>query len=134
MSVYDGDSPEFLREAIQNHRKAKNHKEEIAILHGISQLACQPEFKQSNSFRPLLELMDSQPTALVPETKISQNVWIGAEHPVNGLINCSVVKASYSSANSSIGNVALIGPMRMAYSTAMAAVNSVANHLQRLLN
>ena len=46
----------------------------------------------------------------------------------------SVVQASFKTSNNGIGQVALIGPMRMAYPTAIAAVKSVANHLERLLS
>ena len=86
------------------------------------------------NFRPLLELMDSQPAAVVPMSQNQQiGVWIGAEHPNDALIDCAVVRASYRSANNGIGHVALVGPMRMAYSTAMAAVRRVADHLDRVL-
>jgi heat-inducible transcriptional repressor len=45
-----------------------------------------------------------------------------------------VVQASYRTADGARGEVALIGPMRMAYATARAAVQSVATILQRLLS
>ncbi len=128
-------SGSFLKEAIQNHKQAPTNTEEIVITRGISQLASQPEFKESNSFRPFLELMDSQPSAVVPKlTKSSNSVWIGAEHPESALKHFSVVQAAYKSSTNGIGHVALIGPMRMAYSTAIAAVTHVAKHLERLLN
>jgi heat-inducible transcriptional repressor len=45
-----------------------------------------------------------------------------------------VVQASYGTADGSRGQVALVGPMRMAYATARSAVHSVASILQRLLS
>ena len=42
-----------------------------------------------------------------------------------------MVQANYCNANGNQGQVALIGPMRMAYATARAAVQSVAQLLQR---
>jgi heat-inducible transcriptional repressor len=44
-----------------------------------------------------------------------------------------VVQADYRSGDGGIGQVALVGPMRMAYATALAAVSSVAQVLERLL-
>ncbi len=125
-----------LREAIESHSHAKVNYEAGAIFHGMSRLVAQPEFSNSDSFRPLLELMDSQPAAAVPlrlGNDQQESVWIGAEHPNAALENCSVVQASYRSSNQSFGQVALIGPMRMAYSTAIAAVATVAKHLDRVL-
>ena len=45
-----------------------------------------------------------------------------------------MVQATYRSAGDGVGQVALVGPMRMAYATALAAVQSVARTLDRLLN
>ena len=61
-------------------------------------------------------------------------IWICSEHPQRALVDCAVVQANYRSADGGQGSVALVGPMRMAYATARAAVQSVANILQRLLS
>jgi heat-inducible transcriptional repressor len=45
-----------------------------------------------------------------------------------------VVQASYRTGHGGLGQVALVGPMRMAYATARAAVQSVASILERLLS
>ena len=127
-------SGSVLREAIHSHRQLNVKVEGRAVFHGLSRLMAQPEFSESSSFRPLLELMDSEPTALAPVGgEMLSGVLIGAEHPHRALVNCSVVHATYRSSNEGIGQVALVGPMRMAYSTAMAAVRSVAHHLERIL-
>ena len=47
---------------------------------------------------------------------------------------CAVVQAPYRAKGGAEGRVALIGPMRMAYATAQAAVRSVAARLERLLS
>ncbi len=128
-------SGSILKEAIETHERSISIPNANAVFHGISRLAAQPEFSESSSFRPILDLMDSQPAAVVPEGINSiGGVWIGAEHPHGALAECSVVQASYRSANEGIGQVVLVGPMRMVYSTAMAAVNSVAQHLNRILS
>ncbi len=125
----------LLREALQSHSQSMSALENGALFHGMSHLIAQPEFKESNSLRPLLELMDSQPAAVVPmDLKQRAAVWIGAEHPNDALVDCAVVQASYRSSSDGIGQVALVGPMRMAYATAMAAVRSVADHLDRVLS
>jgi len=124
-----------LREAIQSHQHSISTLETGAVFHGMSRLVAQPEFSQSNSLRPLLELMDSRPAALVPfgQDRLD-GVWIGAEHPHEALIDCAVVQASFKSSNEGVGHVALVGPMHMAYSTAIAVVRSVADHLDKVLS
>ncbi len=128
-------SGSIIKDAINSHNKSKSIPEEAAIFHGISRLAAQPEFSDIKMFQPILNLMDTHPTAVVPNDANQQgSVWIGKEHPQNQLSNCSVVKASYKSSNEGIGHVALIGPMRMGYATAMSSVKSVAKHLERILS
>ena len=124
-----------LRDAIQSHQQLQTPKEATALVHGVSRLIAQPEFSQSAHVRPLLELMDEQPAALVPGDRYPHGgVWIGEEHPKTALHHCSVVQAPYRSKGHGIGQVALVGPMRMAYATALAAVQSVARSLERLLS
>ena len=82
-----------------------------------------------------MEIIDSEPAALVPLGSSNPNgIWIGAEHPNTALSDFSVVGAPYRSSSDGVGHVVLVGPIRMAYSTAMAAVKSVAKHLERLLS
>ena len=128
-------SGSVLREAIESHNKLRAKAEVGAVSHGMSRLLAQPEFSDSKRFQPLLELMDIKPEALVPNHESQFGIaWIGDEHPNRALVDCSVVQASYKTANDGIGQVALVGPMRMAYSTAMSAVTLVANHLDRILS
>ena len=103
------------------------------MVHGLSRLIAEPEFQTSSELRPLLELIDEQPGALVHSSE-QPKVWIGSEHPQSALQACSVVQAPYRCGSEGCGQVALVGPMRMAYATARAAVQRVARHLDLLLN
>ena len=103
------------------------------VVHGLSRLMAEPEFHTSHQLRPLLELIDEQPGALVHASDQPQ-VWIGSEHPEQALQACSVVQAPYRCGGEGRGQVALVGPMRMAYATARAAVERVARHLEILLS
>ena len=103
------------------------------VVHGLSRLMAEPEFHTSHQLRPLLELIDEQPGALVHASDQPQ-VWIGNEHPERALQACSVVQAPYRCGGEGRGQVALVGPMRMAYATARAAVERVARHLELLLS
>ena len=102
---------------------------------GLGGLLRQPEFERSESLRPLLELVECKPQRVLQPEQVRAlgGVWIGAEHPDQALHQCAVVQANYRSGDGSIGQVALVGPMRMAYATALAAVRSVAQVLERLL-
>ena len=125
-----------LRRALDGHNRRRNRSAEGALTMGLAGLLAQPEFSQTASLRPLLQLVEQRPHELLsPQELLAPGgVWIDAEHPDPGLNGCAVVQASYRAKGGAEGRVALIGPMRMAYATAQAAVRSVAAKLERLLS
>lgn len=125
----------LLRRALERHRRARSNESESALALGLGGLMGQPEFSRTASLRPLLQLVEEQPQQLLQPKGLSAmgGVWIGAEHPHRALEHCAVVQASYSTSEGSGGQVAVVGPMRMAYATARAAVRTVATSLSRLL-
>jgi heat-inducible transcriptional repressor len=128
-------SGNLLRQALDSHRRARGTDLEGALALGLGGLMSQPEFSRTASLRPLLQLVEEKPQQLLqPDGLLAHSgIWIGAEHPHKALEHCAVVQASYGTREGGEGHVALVGPMRMAYATARAAVGTVAASLNRLL-
>ena len=122
-------SGSLLRQALESHQEARHRPRGGALTTGLAGLLSQPEFSQTASLKPLVELVEGAPQTLFQRG----GIWIGAEHPNAALRDCAVVQADYRTGDGGQGQVALIGPMRMAYATAHAAVRSVAGVLERLL-
>ena len=120
----------LLQNALQTTAAASDQP---LVVHGLSRLIAEPEFQATSDIRPLLELIDEHPGAVVRDSDRSC-VLIGEEHPHQALQSCSVVQAPYRCGNDGVGQVALLGPMRMAYATARAAVQGVARHLDLVLS
>jgi heat-inducible transcriptional repressor len=119
-----------LRQGLASHRQLPaGGPGQVAAASGLARLLGQPDFGQAASLQPLVELVEDNPGQLLQRG----GIWIGAEHPHQALHACALVQADYRSGDGGIGQVALIGPMRMAYATARAAVRSVAGALERLL-
>ncbi len=62
-----------------------------------------------------------------------QTVSIGAEHGVASLAECSLVVAPYEVDDEVVGTIGVLGPTRMNYPQALAAVAVVSQHLSRQL-
>jgi heat-inducible transcriptional repressor len=132
----------LLRQALESHEQQRRGEAEAMVAAGLGGLLAQPEFRSSSSLLPLVQLVEQRPRQLLGPTpapldagvSLSEAIWIGHEHPQPALGECAVVQASYRCGDGAQGEVALIGPMRMAYATARAAVQSVATILQRLLS
>jgi len=60
-------------------------------------------------------------------------VAIGTEHGLQPLAECSVVVAPYQVEGEAAGTVGVLGPTRMRYEQALAAVAVVSNRLGRAL-
>ena len=125
-------SGDVLRSALDQSSSVTG-MDQPTVVHGLSRLLAEPEFQTVQELKPLMELIDERPGALVGAGQQAR-VWIGDEHPQTALQPCAVVQAPYRCGGEGIGHVALIGPMRMAYATARAAVQRVARHLELLLS
>lgn len=133
----------LLQQAMENHASRRRGSADV-VAAGLGGLLAQPEFRRTASLLPLVQLVESRPVEVFgPQVEALfsttidlpvHGVWIGSEHPHRALDQCAVVQADYRCANGSRGQVALVGPMRMAYATARVAVQSAAQLLQRLLS
>jgi heat-inducible transcriptional repressor len=119
-----------LRQGLASHQQARLEDNQGTLAMGLAGLLAQPDFRETSSLRPLVELVEGAPQQVLQQG----GIWIGAEHPNQALHQCALVQADYHSRDGGVGQVALVGPMRMAYATARAAVQSVAQTLSRLLS
>ena len=127
-------SGRLLRQALDSHALLTGDGSGAVVAAGLGGLLAQPEFARTSSLLPLVRLVDGSPDQVlgpVAETELESLVWIGSEHPHEALGQCAVVQCPYRTGDGGRGVVALVGPMRMAYATARAAVQSVAQLLQR---
>jgi len=131
----------LLRQALDSHGRIQHQEGNGVVAAGLGGLLAQPEFSLTASLLPLVDLVEHGPeqvfgpaTTTTAAASSEGGVWIGSEHPHRALGQCAVVQASYTVPDGARGQVALVGPMRMAYATARAAVRSVASILERLLS
>ncbi len=132
-------SGRLLRQVLDSHALLTGDGAGRVVAAGLGGLLAQPEFSRTSSLLPLVQLVETHPEQLLgpqigadlTESELRSLVWIGNEHPHQALEQCAVVQCPYRTGNGGRGLVALVGPMRMAYATAQAAVQSVAHLLQR---
>ena len=104
---------------------------------GASRLAAGAEGQGSNTAR-LLELLEHQVevVSLVRDLLDEQGsrVSIGSENPLDELRDCSIVVAPYTVDGEVAGTVGVLGPTRMDYRQALAAVEAISEQLGRVLS
>jgi heat-inducible transcriptional repressor len=115
---------------------------EQVIVSNTALLAQQPEFSASTKVGSLLSFLEEQEdlTRLMDALAAQEGapgrarVRIGAENLLPDLQECSLVSATYSVGGELAGEIAVLGPTRLDYSTAIAAVTAMADRLTRALS
>ena len=119
------------------------------LVSGVAEALNQPEFSERQQIRSLVQLLEDDRDQLLPlivgggtssdhesETTDSEathqqrlRIWIGAENPIGPMQACALVATQYGKAPGPVGNLGVLGPTRMLYENAIAAVEAAADYL-----
>ena len=114
-----------------HHREA-----EQVFVDGASHMAA--TFEAVDTVRQVLTILEQQyvVVSLLREALLDDrlNVLIGTEHGVESLAECSIIVAPYEVDGGRAGTIGVLGPTRMNYPQAMAAVAVVSQRLGRALS
>jgi heat-inducible transcriptional repressor len=107
--------------------------EEHVVVGGASNIASELAFQRRESLRQILEALEreSEVIHLLREAATGPplTVTIGRENPVTGMWEASVIAAPYGVEGGPAGTIGVVGPTRMDYASAIAAVRAVAERL-----
>ncbi len=103
---------------------------------GAIHILNQPEFKDIDKVKTILELLDEAPALakVFPKAANGIQVKIGTENSVEAIQNCSLITATYSIEGQSIGTIGILGPTRMEYAKVMNLLNYLSKDLAVILS
>lgn len=133
MTAYD----QVIRTLWRRLHGAQTPQERVFVSNA-SFLAQQPEFDSSNKIRSLLCLLEREQTmaqilAALNGDAVGVQIAIGQENALPDLHECSVVSAPYRIGDRVAGEIGVIGPTRLEYPRAVAAVETMARYLTQTL-
>ena len=116
------------------------------LISGLAEVLDQPEFSQRSQIRSIVELLEDGRDQLWPLISAASTpsddllgeeipgnrrlrIWIGAENPVEPMQSCALVTTMYGTPPGPVGSLGVLGPTRMLYENAVAAVEAAANYL-----
>jgi heat-inducible transcriptional repressor len=106
------------------------------VVEGANQMLRQPEFQNLERLEGLLSALEERQelmAALRDSTHVSvTSIRIGGENQQQGMQECSVVASRYWMGPGAHGSIGVIGPTRMDYGRAIAAVRTMADCLSEL--
>ncbi|MBJ6363086.1 heat-inducible transcriptional repressor HrcA [Paenibacillus sp. GCM10012307] len=128
---YVGHYEEFLD--ILGNVLIAGEQEHRVFVSGTSNMLVQPEFKDVEKVKTLLELFDEQPALikLVSATPGIQ-VKIGSENDHEAINNCSLITATYSIDGQSLGTIGILGPTRMEYGKVISLLDVISKDVALL--
>ncbi len=111
-------------------------KEEKLYTSGMTHMLAQPEFKDVEKVKSLLELFDESRTLvrLLSSQREGIQVQIGAENNVEAIHNCSLITATYSMNGMHIGTIGILGPTRMEYAKVMNLLQYLSDDISDILS
>lgn len=115
-----------------------NPGEERLYLEGATNIFEHPEFRDVERARAVLGLFDERDTmySLVNEAtqRSGMAVTIGSENPLSEMHECSLVTATITMGQRTIGTLGLLGPTRMNYGRVMGIMQFVSEGLSEVLS
>ncbi len=130
-------APALSRLTIALAHMANALTERRVFLEGTSQLLRQPEFQDVQRLETLLNALESRSALYeamrraLPHSEMS--VQIGAENLFAPMRECSLVITTYRIGSRPAGYIGVVGPTRMNYDRAVAAVSLMASSLSSVL-
>jgi heat-inducible transcriptional repressor len=99
--------------------------------HGLGHLFSQPEFLEPYKVMKAAEIIDNLDT-LVDELpkEFDTQIYIGSEAPIGKSAGCSMVISQFRTPFGGLGYLGIVGPMRMSYPRALAAIKEVRKVLE----
>lgn len=126
---------EILNAIIPVLHESLNSVETDVYLEGTTNILNYPEYNDLDKAKNLLLLMDQREVLgdIFSEGEGKLSVTIGSENELKEMKDCSIIKASYSIGDNSIGKIGIIGPRRMNYSRVIGVINCMVDVLNDVL-
>ena len=120
---------EMLEQAFQSH------PEDLVFLKGTTNIMMQPEFRDVDKIKDILEFLDTNEQLLkhFGSPTLGVQVKIGTENEEDAINNCSIISATYHVDGNPLGTIGIIGPTRMEYGKVISIVDYISKDLTRLL-
>ncbi|MCJ7806334.1 MAG: heat-inducible transcriptional repressor HrcA [Clostridia bacterium] len=130
---------EILEQAfILLEESLKEEKQIRVFLGGTTNILNQPEFKDVDKIRRMLNLFEQEPLLfkILEDTSSENNivVSIGAENEFEAIRECTLITGTYKIHDKTLGTVGVLGPIRMDYSRVICVLRRLVDYLNQRLS
>jgi heat-inducible transcriptional repressor len=113
----------------------KSDEENRVFLSGATNMLTQPEFKDVDKVKTILDLLDETPTLLkmISSAQNGIQVRIGTENNHQAINNCSLITATYTMDGEAMGTIGILGPTRMEYGKVIGLLDFLSKNMTAVL-
>lgn len=115
----------------------ESDREQRVYLSGATNMLTQPEFKDVDKVKDILDLLEETPTLLKMLAPAAGGtgiqVKIGTENKHEAFSNCSLITATYTFEGEALGSIGILGPTRMEYGRVMSILDILSKNLTSML-
>lgn len=113
----------------------QNDDEQRIFMSGTTNMLTQPEFKDVDKVKTILDLLDETPTLKKLFTSLPSGIQvrIGTENDHKAIMDCSLITATYSINGEALGTIGILGPTRMEYGKVISLLDWISKDMGVLL-
>lgn len=113
----------------------KNSEEHRVFMSGATNMLTQPEFKDVDKVKTILDLLDETPTIMRMFSSLPTGIQvrIGTENDHEAISNCSLITATYEADGQPLGTIGILGPTRMEYGKVINLLDVLSKKMNVLL-
>lgn len=114
----------------------QNDDEQRVFMSGATNMLTQPEFKDVDKVKTILDLLEETPTIMKMFASLPSGIQvrIGTENDHKAISDCSLITATYSIDGESIGTIGILGPTRMEYGKVISMLDLISKDMGVLLS
>ncbi|QAY66333.1 heat-inducible transcriptional repressor HrcA [Paenibacillus protaetiae] len=109
--------------------------EHRVFMSGATNMLTQPEFKDVDKVKTILDLLEETPTIMRMFSSLPSGIQvrIGTENDHEAISNCSLITATYESDGHPLGTIGILGPTRMEYGKVISLLDALSKKMNVLL-
>ncbi|MDF2836154.1 MAG: heat-inducible transcription repressor HrcA [Paenibacillus sp.] len=113
----------------------QSDEEHRLFMSGTTNMLTQPEFKDVDKVKTILDLLDETPTIMKMFSTLPSGIQvrIGTENDHKAISDCSLITATYSINGEALGTIGILGPTRMEYGKVINLLDLISKDMGTLL-
>lgn len=109
--------------------------EHRVYLSGTTNMLIQPEFKDVDKVKTILDMLEETPTVMKLFSSLPHGIQvrIGAENDHQAIADCSLITATYALDGKVLGTIGILGPTRMEYGKVIRYLDLVSKDMSTIM-